>query len=155
MEYGWLNKAKGMHQIAWERGLLDPNKIYLVLPDKDKNGLEVEDNSVSLRFILSKYDNFLNETAQLIYIATQLGCGLDLSPKCHPGLAGEGIEHSWGYAKILYRRIWVAYDNTKRNSENFRKLSKHVLDSSTNGASNVNSFRRVAGKARAYIMAYL
>eukprot|EP00957_Ditylum_brightwellii_P036374 2754066-Ditylum_brightwellii.AAC.1 len=39
MEYGWLNKAKGMQQIACERGLLDPNKIYHAGPCKDKHGL--------------------------------------------------------------------------------------------------------------------
>eukprot|EP00957_Ditylum_brightwellii_P186116 14169695-Ditylum_brightwellii.AAC.1 len=64
----------------------------------------MEDNSIPLHFVLSKCNDFLNETTQLSYITTQLGCDLDLSPKCHPELAGEGFEYSWGYAKRLYRK---------------------------------------------------
>ena len=29
---------------------------------------------------------------------------LQMSPQCHPELAGEGIEYAWGAAKLYYRR---------------------------------------------------
>eukprot|EP00957_Ditylum_brightwellii_P074454 5657149-Ditylum_brightwellii.AAC.1 len=45
IEHGWLNEAKGMQQIKWERSLLDSNKVYQVAPGKDKNRLGVKDKS--------------------------------------------------------------------------------------------------------------
>ena len=35
----------------------------------------------------------------------KMGVMIDRTPKCHPELAGEGIEYSWGCAKNFYRRL--------------------------------------------------
>jgi hypothetical protein len=32
-----------------------------------------------------------------------LGAKVLLTPKCHPEIAGRGIEYAWGYAKLRYR----------------------------------------------------
>mmetsp|Transcript_33711 Transcript_33711/g.81741 ORF Transcript_33711/g.81741 Transcript_33711/m.81741 type:complete len:122 (+) Transcript_33711:463-828(+) len=71
---GWMGKPKGMLQVLWERGFIDPT-------------VEVSD--------------FLNEKTLLQFHAEARsrdhpdGCQVmfDRSPKCHPELAGEGIEY--------------------------------------------------------------
>ncbi len=45
-----------------------------------------------------------------------LGVLVDRTPKCHPELAGEGIEYSGGYAKNYYR--WLPLEE-KRKKEKF------------------------------------
>ena len=79
---GWIGKAKGLSQIAWERGLLDPLLTYT------KNRL-VE--------ILAACTDF--ETQK-----RTLGVKAERSPKFHCELAGEGIEYDWAYCKQQYRR---------------------------------------------------
>ncbi len=35
---------------------------------------------------------------------TELGIGMEQTPRCHPELAGRGIEYCWGKAKLEFRR---------------------------------------------------
>jgi hypothetical protein len=41
-------------------------------------------------------------------LGERLGVKVDCSMKCHPELAGKGIEYSWGLAKSVYRRAKLA-----------------------------------------------
>jgi len=45
------------------------------------------------------------------------------SPKCHPEIAGEGIEYDWAAAKTFYRRLKKEDKDTKRK---FTKAFKKV-----------------------------
>ena len=45
---------------------------------------------------MSKQPDFLEEETLLQYYARELGVESDRSPKCHPEIAGEGIEFDWG-----------------------------------------------------------
>ena len=51
----------------------------------------------------------------------RLGVEVDRSTKCHPELAGEGIEYSWGRAKSVYRRAMLV---DKKGKENFQSTEK-------------------------------
>ena len=44
---------------------------------------------------------------------------MDLTPKFHAELAGEGIEYNWAHAKSYYRRVPVT---RKKGRENFKAL---------------------------------
>ena len=44
-------------------------------------------------------NDFLNEEGMLQQIANNLGVPILLTPKCHAGLAGEGVEYVWACAK--------------------------------------------------------
>jgi hypothetical protein len=33
-----------------------------------------------------------------------LGCHMKLTPKCHPEIAGRGVEYAWGYSKLRFRK---------------------------------------------------
>ena len=85
----------------------------------------------------------------------KLGVEIDFSPKCHPELAGEGIEYSWGFAKRMYRREWLWKDDKDRKRKDFFELVRKVLSGKDNGALNKERVRRMAGRARGYIVAYL
>ena len=71
--------------------------------------------------------DFLNEVTLLQFHAEKLGVKIDSTPKCHPELAGEGIEYLWVLAKFFYRQSPIG---EKRTKEKFKKL----VYKSTDGA---------------------
>mmetsp|Transcript_33709 Transcript_33709/g.81732 ORF Transcript_33709/g.81732 Transcript_33709/m.81732 type:complete len:154 (+) Transcript_33709:463-924(+) len=103
---GWMGKPKGMLQVLWERGFIDPtvevSEIYKANKEKgekDENGNLIA--GTALREMIAKLPDFLNEKTLLQFHAEARsrdhpdGCQVmfDRSPKCHPELAGEGIEY--------------------------------------------------------------
>jgi hypothetical protein len=52
-----------------------------------------------LKQILANCSNFEEEETMLQLMGRSRGVIVDQTPKCHPELAGEGIEYSWGCAK--------------------------------------------------------
>ena len=104
---GYVGKPKGALQILYERGWIDIQKWnqYSV----KGRGLEIEEalpvtEILSLKILMQKQEDFVGEVTLLQYHASLLGAILDRSPKCHPELAGEGIEYAWAFAKLFYRR---------------------------------------------------
>ncbi|CAM9286210.1 unnamed protein product [Sphacelaria rigidula] len=79
---GYIGKAKGIKQVLWERGLwLDQMGTGdKVRPDK---------NIVT---VLGKLPDFRDERSVLQHTVESRGHLLVLSPKCHPEVAGVGIE---------------------------------------------------------------
>ncbi len=98
---GWVGKPKGMRQVLWERGLLDPEVTYVAKLRKDDPNY---DEKKEYGAVLADCTDFLNEKTSLMYLGERLGVEVDRSTKSHPELAGEGIEYSWGRAKCVYRR---------------------------------------------------
>lgn len=94
VEEGWLGKPKGMLQILWERGFIDPGienpKKYYTLDRKNQEG-EVEEGRSLRRLIRECYD-FEHEHTLMQYVGAQLGVVIDWTPKCHCEMAGKGIE---------------------------------------------------------------
>ena len=88
---GWVGKPKGMRQVLWERGLLDPQVVYVAKIKKDNPNLE---EKVEYAAVLDDCADFLGEKTSLMYLGEHLGVEVDHSTKCHPELAGEGIEYS-------------------------------------------------------------
>ena len=78
----------------------------------------------------------------------KMGAILDRSPKYHCEIAGEGIEYSWGNAKMRYRHVPFS---GKKSSEQFYScvrecLSRDYLD--------INRVRKNSRRAREYMAAY-
>ena len=88
----------------------------------------------------------------LQYYGRIRGVTVDRTPKCHPELAGEGVEYAWGAAKLFYRRQPLSL---KRNKESFYKLVEKSTDSSENGVLNREVIRKFAARARKYMLAYI
>ena len=100
--------------MAWERGLLNL-KNYCIEDFSEKAKMDEYGNVIretNLDMLLSKYTDFLEEKSLLQLNLEKLGAKCNHSPKFHCKLAGEGIEYSWGNAKLSYRRIAMNEKNT-------------------------------------------
>jgi DNA-binding transcriptional regulator YhcF (GntR family) len=151
---GWNGKAKGMLQILWERGFIDPaieptkaEGFYTNDGKKDAFGNLIP--GTSLRKMMSSLIDFINEETLLQYHGKTLGVLVDRSPKCHPEVAGEGIEYSWGCAKGKYRRLPIS---DKRKKENFRQSVRECLDRTF--VLTIERQRMFSKRARQYMLAY-
>ena len=91
---------------ATELNVADEAAASTVIDHRKKRKTKVKrDKETSVREILKRCEDFANETPQLEFIAQKhLGAFIRLTPKCHPEIAGRGIEHAWGYAKLRFRR---------------------------------------------------
>eukprot|EP00957_Ditylum_brightwellii_P152422 11603423-Ditylum_brightwellii.AAC.1 len=108
-----------MKQIAYELGFLDTNNLNLYSKDrpKDDNG-KILDESFSLKSIVASFTDFVEEETPLQVMTQSAGkmIGLDVmvdhSPKGHPKVAGEGIEHTWVNSKLYLRTVPVLQRKT-------------------------------------------
>ena len=113
IQEGWVGKPKGSLQLLYERGYIeeaDGWNWYAVNGKKDIFGNI--DKSTSLKMLMSIQPDFMEQETLLMFYGKQMGVTVDRTPKCHPELAGEGIEYAWGAAKLWYRwqhhRRWTS-----------------------------------------------
>ncbi len=90
---GWEGKPKGMLQILWERGFGDPSrkKEDYTLQGK-KDAFEKVNPKISLNHLMSLLTDFIEEETLLQYHGRLLKVKVVQTPKCHPEIAGKGIE---------------------------------------------------------------
>ena len=152
---GYINKPKGALQIAFERGFLDKDgKLYngkkaSLTGTKSKNpvtGVVEVDKETSILRLLHRCSDFKNEQTQMSYILNLLDVRLRLTPKCHPEIAGRGIEYAWGYSKLRFRRD---FNDTVANH-----LKENVMKSLDRSVITINRSRNFARKAREYKLTY-
>lgn len=139
-----------MLQILFERGFVDPSKpkeYYTMEGRKDKYGNIAPETS--LHQMIMKCADFAEEETLLQFHGRNLGAVVDRTPKCHPEMAGEGIEYSWGCAKGLYRRLPIAQ---KKSKEKFRESVRKCLSREHIQTKQQQQFSR---RARQYMLAYL
>mmetsp|Transcript_8912 Transcript_8912/g.25093 ORF Transcript_8912/g.25093 Transcript_8912/m.25093 type:complete len:228 (-) Transcript_8912:166-849(-) len=108
---GWEGEAKGLLQVLWERGWVDPARPK---SDYKKHGSKDDTNAVipetNLQEIMLNCLDFEEEKTLLQKMVENM-CDrpgqfiLDRTPKCHCEMAGEGIEYAWGCAKNYYRAL--------------------------------------------------
>ena len=152
---GWEGKPKGALQILYERGWINPSMIshYTASGKKDSdlvsNGIPVCPFNYSIWSIMEMQKDFANEITLLQFHAQKLGVMLDRSPKCHPEIAGEGIEYAWALSKLHYRRSPIQSKRTKTKFQN-------LVDESTNPRTvlNIQRQRACSKKARSYMKMY-
>jgi hypothetical protein len=146
LKHGWLNKPKGLLQLLWERGFIDPSKPRQNYVVDDKPGCK------GLRTMVAELRDFDNEETRLQYVGQKLGLLIDRSPKYHPECAGEGIEYAWGCAKGMYRNLPIG---SKKGKNKFVNQVRACLSSSFDkGTLRVSRIRAFACRQRRYICAY-
>jgi hypothetical protein len=151
---GWAGKPKGALQILWERGYIDPSKKA---SDYNMQKRKVEkDGTVSdipsLKELLTSQPDFADQETLLQMYGRQLMVTVDRTPKCHPELAGEGIEYCWAAAKQYYRKQPFT---DKKMKQNFRRLVE--LSQATTGDKavlSISTVRKFSRRAREYMLAY-
>jgi hypothetical protein len=58
----------------------------------------------------------------------QMGVTVDRTPKCHPEMAGEGIEYAWAGSKQAFRSTPLTL---RGNKKGFHALVRQCLDEKT------------------------
>jgi hypothetical protein len=153
---GWMGRPKGLLQILWERGFIDTSKENWRTYYSLNGTTDARDNLVegtSLKRLMTECLDFIEEESLLQKTARQMSDGdiricVDRTPKCHPELAGEGIEYSWGAAKNYYRRLPIA---DKKGKENFKNSVRSAISRDHLTTDRIRKFSR---RARQYIVAY-
>ena len=146
---GWQGHPKGMLQVLWERGFIDGSKsekYYTLEGRKDQFGNV--DPTTSVKMLMERQMDFVEEETLLQYHGQQLGVIIDRTPKCHPEMAGEGIEYNWGCAKGFYRRLPITGKKTKA------KFRESVQKSISRNIMTTERQRMFSRRARQYMLAY-
>jgi len=100
----WMGQTKGLQQILLEWGKVNMDEMskYIEKGKKDRNGKIIESTSYQ-ELILGACLDYKNEKSILEAVAERRGVLNKPTPKYHCELVGEGIEYSWGFAKLRYR----------------------------------------------------
>ena len=141
VQEGWLNKPKGLKQVLWEIGYIDP-------AHKDEYRNKHNDPRFCLTLLLASCSDFCKEKSRLEKLADDIGAKLITTPKYHAEMAGEGIEYTWAHAKW---KFWCEPLRKKKTKAQFLELVKLCLSSKAISKSLV---RKVSRKARMYMIAY-
>jgi hypothetical protein len=109
-------------QVLGGQGLIKraPLEQYMLKRGKDAITGMV-DLYYSLQHLLAECHDFNEEETALQYLGSQLGVVVNLMPKFHAKLAGEGVDYSWAHVKAFYRRMPLS---RKRGCDNFKQLVK-------------------------------
>jgi len=159
-----IGKAKGMFQLAWERGFIDPSKKYSDYTSteskkKDALGAKVlRDPATHLPSIIALWPDFVNETSQIQKMIEQIGASVVFTPKCHAELAGQGVENCWGISKSRFRAI-NGREVDEKVSDKQARFMKNVMECLTItpdvGVLRYSRALKCARRARAYKVAYV
>ena len=159
---GWLGKPKGLLQVLYERGWIDPQNVKKYVKDKRKAWLDDEKKikpecqalyeQYSLTYLMAQCQDFKAEKSAMEKLADDLTTKGDarvyilVSPKYHCELAGEGIEYAWGFAKKVYRNLPF---ERKKGKANFHAAVRQSLHSVS-----IDTMRKFSAKARRYMLVY-
>lgn len=147
-ESGWVNQPKGMLQVLWERGFIDPANYKKYTKDGPKGANGKRDKNFSLVHLLSECPDFENELTALQHLGKKLGTEVICTPKYHAEMAGEGVEYCWALAKNWYKRLPLKERKTR---EQFEAKVKEAFSLSVLSKEKV---RGAARRQRSYILAY-
>ena len=104
------------------------------------------DPAMSMPLVLGKCEDFANETTALQEQFRIRGHILKMCVKCHPEIAGVGVEYTWGKSKLQYRR----YNDC---------VAKHMYATIIKSLSTANiplsTIRKFARRTRAHMRAHL
>ena len=145
---GYRGKPKGLKQILWERGLWKDGMIQKITKETDsETDSHGRGEDLSMVHVLENCYDFATEKTAFMWLMIERGHIPEMSPKCHPEVAGVGIEYSWGKSKQFFRR------HTDHVGKHLHQNIAMSLDTAP-GRLPLYRVRRYARKSRAYRRAY-
>ena len=114
---------------------------------KDEYGHTIP--NTSLKEMMNSLVDFSEEETLLHYHGRLLGVTVDRTPKCHPEIAGEGIEYCWAAAKMSYCQLRISEKRTKAKFHNSVKIS-----TDRNKVLTLAMQRKFSRRARQYMLVY-
>ena len=125
---------------------MDPLRVH----EYTAKGREISNKiEFSVNELMKLQSDFVGEMTLLQYHANCLGVKLERSPKCHPEIAGEGVEYARALAKMHYRRAPMV---KKKSKDAFLKLVNECTDNAS--VLNVERMRACSRRARQYMLLY-
>ena len=107
--------------------------------------------------IIGGCSDFVNEKTTLQKNGEEMGkllgidAILDRTPKCHPEIAGEGVEYSWAQSKIYISNVlWKAQKSVMR----FHKFVRLATSQSEGAILTREQIRKKSAWAHDYIVTY-
>jgi hypothetical protein len=156
---GWAGKPKGLLQVLWETGWINPDVDLKKYIKAGKPGRDFEDDGdlkadvapFVLKHLMVSRPDFKQELSDLQHLGTEISSEtnsviVDFTPKYHAEIAGEGVECGWGFAKKIHRRMPL---KMKRDFDDFTKTVRDCLLKVTPERS-----RRFRRHCRKYMLAY-
>ena len=159
-QQGWVGTPKGLRQVLWERGWLDPKqkvsnytlKYTAAQLDADGNITDVG-RRFNMKYIMSQCSDFKEQETALQNLCReklsaihQVNVTVLPTPKYHCELAGEGIEYAWGHMKQKYRNLSLMQKQTK-------KLFLKSVEESLQSVRKISA-QLYNARARRYMLAY-
>ena len=87
------------------------------------------------------------------WIVKQLGVHVVITPKAYPELVGQGVEYSWGYAKLCFRKNNTAC-SAKEKAQQLEANVLYVTSTNDEQSLNLEHVQKFVWKARDYKMVY-
>jgi hypothetical protein len=103
----------------------------------------------SLCHLMEQLPDFQDEETPLQCHGRKQGVKVDRTPKCHPEMAGEGVEYDWAAAKGFYRCLPIC---EKRSKAKFRESVTRCRD--TQEVLTTDRQRMFSRRAREHMVAY-
>jgi hypothetical protein len=145
---GYVGTGKSLKQILAERGAWDP-RMTGGQPEAAKRGdvEELPDHLIA-GLALAAMPDFAVVKSELQEIIEAAGHIFLPGVKCHPEMAGQGIEYSWGKFKYEYRR---RRSQEAGGAANFQSRLEKCLSDEVLGITRIWKFAR---RARRYMNCY-
>jgi hypothetical protein len=129
--YGYVGKPKGMKQLLWERGKWRDGMHGTW--DTKRRQTEVAagrviDDTLDAQLVLLSCPDFQNENTLIADLLDARNDIVLLSPKCHPELAGCGVEYCIGRSKMLFRRQFNDSSNARLYENSMRAINGVELE---------------------------
>ena len=122
----WIGKPKGPTDVFYQQGILDLDTFYFnnfnEKGQKYSCGQIIE--GTNLYGMLGSCTDFTKKYTLIKNNCKSMGAKCDRSPKYHREVAGEGIEYSWGNAKMVFRIIRM---KNRKSVSDLRPKMKRVL----------------------------
>jgi hypothetical protein len=81
---------------------------------EEKKSLGILDLDTSLKYLLGNCTDFEEEETMLQLMGTKMGVLVDRTPKCHPELAGKGIEYPGAVQRTVIANFQFPKKKEKR-----------------------------------------
>jgi hypothetical protein len=142
-----------MLQVLWERGFINPAKKKE--EDDAINGKKDAFGNVTcktgLKHLMSLLIDFIEEERSLQHHHGRLlGVKVEPTLKCHPGIAGEGVECDWGCPKGVCRCLSIS---EKRTKSKLRESVRKAMEADLNEALAIKHRRLFSKQAKEHMLA--
>jgi len=128
---GYVGKAKGFKQLLWERGMWK-DKMHASWDTKRRckavEAGEVIDDSLDAMLVLLGCPDFQRENTLIADMLDKMNDVVILSPKCHPEMAGVGVEYCIGRSKMIFRREHNDGSTVKLHENSMASINGVELD---------------------------